>query len=377
MCWKCGQSGHIGDKCRQAVNILAESLASPAIGAQPSWAHVVKGGVSVVVSPPHPPPPRPHARQQNLTFLKLSSVTLKAGKSSLKHVPEPQISLFDPVGKVVTDPKHAEQISDVQTDVPVEASSMEVQLSFVDQENIVGGVLPPQKKAKISSEMELPRDPRLRAKTGPVSLSSSPVLYHKVSAGGGELQLGENTEGGQHGHSPLSEGEQQHVLPSEEQLRHGHHSEGEKQLGPVNQGQQQGAASRSDDEVKSDEKNDNGVKTNMFGVQFVMWFDVSIEGKNSMDPDEDDWGGRIEFGYSKKGFSVELQDYFVMFEDECSTLSHNCAGRIRGVLFDVKNKALKPPDYDSRSIIDLIEKYEDAHILDCGWREVDPEEWFE
>ena len=74
---------------------------------------------------------------------------------------------------------------------------------------------------------------------------------------------------------------------------------------------------------------------------------------------------------------MELQDYFVMFEDECSTLSHNCAGRIRGVLFDVKNKALKPPDYDSRSIIDLIEKYEDAHILDCGWREVDPEEWFE
>ena len=36
VCWKCGQSGHIGDKCRQAVNILAESLASPAIGAQPS-----------------------------------------------------------------------------------------------------------------------------------------------------------------------------------------------------------------------------------------------------------------------------------------------------------------------------------------------------
>ena len=71
-----------------------------------------------------------------MTFLKLSSVTLKAGKSSLKHVPEPKISLFDPVGKVVTDPKHAEEIIDVQTDVPVEASSMELLLSFVDQENI-------------------------------------------------------------------------------------------------------------------------------------------------------------------------------------------------------------------------------------------------
>ena len=238
VCWKCGQSGHIGDKCRQAVNILAESLASPAIGAQPSWAHVVKGGVSVVVSPPHPPPPRPHARQQNLTFLKLSSVTLKAGKSSLKHVPEPQISLFDPVGKVVTDPKHAEQISDVQTDVPVEASSMEVQLSFAEQDNIFGGVLPPQKKVKLSSDMEVPRDPRLRAKTAPGSLSSSPVLHHKVSAGGGELRLGAISEGGQHGHGPLSEVEQQCVLTCQEQLRHGQLGGGEE-LGPGNQGHQQ------------------------------------------------------------------------------------------------------------------------------------------
>ena len=56
VCWKCGQSGHIGDKCRQAVTVLAESIASPAVGDQPSWAHVVKGGVSVVPTPPPPPP---------------------------------------------------------------------------------------------------------------------------------------------------------------------------------------------------------------------------------------------------------------------------------------------------------------------------------
>ena len=142
-------------------------------------------------------------------------------------------------------------------------------------------------------------------------------------------------------------------------------------------GDEENGDEENGNEVNGDGKDNNGLKTNMFGVQFVMWFDVSIEGKDSMNPDEDDWGGRIEFGYSKKGFSVELQDYFIMFEDECSTLTHNCAGRIRGVLFNMKDKALKPPDFDSRSIIDLIEKYEDAHILDCGWREVDPEEWFE
>ena len=332
-----------------------------------------------MVSPPPPPPPRPHARQQNLSFFKLTSGILKKSKTSLKHVSEPDISLFAPVGKVVTDPKNAKDISDVLTNVSQAASSMEVQHSFADQDNIFGGVLPPQKKAKLSSEGEVPRDPRLRAKTVPVSLSSSPVLHHKVSAGGGELRPGASSRGGQNeGHGPLCEGEQQLVLTCQEQLRHGQLSEGEEQLGPVSQ--QQDGASRGDcdDTVNSDEKDDDGVKTNMFGVQFVMWFDVSIEGKDSMDPDEDDWGGRLEFGYSKKGFPMEVQDYFIMFEDECSTLSHSsCAGRIRGVLFDMKDKALKPPDFDSRSIIALIEKYEDAHILDCGWREVDPEEWYE
>ena len=44
VCWKCGKAGHIGDKCRQQVNILAESIASPAVTGQPSWAHTVRGG---------------------------------------------------------------------------------------------------------------------------------------------------------------------------------------------------------------------------------------------------------------------------------------------------------------------------------------------
>ena len=55
MCWILGQEGHIGDKCRKAVTILAESIKSSAVGNQPSWIHVVKGGVSVVPIPPPPP----------------------------------------------------------------------------------------------------------------------------------------------------------------------------------------------------------------------------------------------------------------------------------------------------------------------------------
>ena len=83
----------------------------------------------------------------------------------------------------------------------------------------------------------------------------------------------------------------------------------------------------------------------------------------------------MEFGFDKKGFSVDLEDYFLLFEDECSTQSHNCVARVKGVLFDKKCKILQPPDYDERNIVDFVEKYGDAHILDSGWREVDIEEW--
>ena len=51
-----------------------------------------------------------------------------------------------------------------------------------------------------------------------------------------------------------------------------------------------------------DDQVDGGVHTNMFGVNYIMWFDLSIEGKSPMDPQEEDWGGKIEFGFSDKTF---------------------------------------------------------------------------
>ena len=86
-------------------------------------------------------------------------------------------------------------------------------------------------------------------------------------------------------------------------------------------------ANISDDE--SDEAMD-GVHTNMFGVNFVMWFDISIEGKSAMDREEEDWGGKLEFGFSDKSFPKEIEDYFLLMEDDYSTQSHNCFGIVMG-----------------------------------------------
>ena len=110
--------------------------------------------------------------------------------------------------------------------------------------------------------------------------------------------------------------------------------------------------------------------TNKFGVIFLMWFDLSIEGKSAMDPEEEDWGGRLEFGFNEKSFPKEIEDYFLLMEDECSTHSNNCGGRVSSVVFNMRKSVLKPPSYDPRNVLDLLNKYKDAHISDSGWREV-------
>ena len=77
----------------------------------------------------------------------------------------------------------------------------------------------------------------------------------------------------------------------------------------------------------------------------------------------------------EKRFPTDMEDYFLLFEDKCSQM-HTCAGRIMGIQSHVREKLLKPPDYDPRDIVALVEKYGDAHISDSGWRAVDQEEWF-
>jgi hypothetical protein len=50
----------------------------------------------------------------------------------------------------------------------------------------------------------------------------------------------------------------------------------------------------------------------------------------------------------------EEEDYFLPFKDKC-TQSHNCAGRVTGVLYHLRKKVIDPPSYDSRNIVDLLD----------------------
>ena len=60
-----------------------------------------------------------------------------------------------------------------------------------------------------------------------------------------------------------------------------------------------------DSEGSDDASDDCRAKTNLFGVNFLVWFEVGIEGKDPMDQEEEDWGGKIEFGYDGKSFSTD------------------------------------------------------------------------
>jgi hypothetical protein len=61
--------------------------------------------------------------------------------------------------------------------------------------------------------------------------------------------------------------------------------------------------------------------------------------------------------YSENVFPNDVEDYFLMFEDQC-TQSHACAGKVRGVLSHIRKKLIDPPSYDQRS-----KKYKKKSLL--------------
>jgi hypothetical protein len=52
VCWKCGKAGHIGDKCRQAVNVLAQSIARCKCGSSSSSTSVTSSSQASAIQKP-------------------------------------------------------------------------------------------------------------------------------------------------------------------------------------------------------------------------------------------------------------------------------------------------------------------------------------
>ena len=86
-------------------------------------------------------------------------------------------------------------------------------------------------------------------------------------------------------------------------------------------------------------------------------------------------GLKLSLDFKRKFSPQTWRTISCFYEDSCSQ-SHTCAGRLMGIQVPVRDKVLKPPSYDPRDIVALLEKYGDAHISDSGWRPVDQEEWY-
>ena len=226
------------------------------MGDQPSWAHVVKGGVSIVPVPPVPPPMVPANPQLFRNPFKATSEILIAAKAALKDVvPRVEVAPRAPVavstanvggdGKehryaLAAPPSPALEVSIASDDSENKDASMQVNTSGVESR------VSKPKKAKLSAELKEADD----------LMSSSPDLHHKLPAS---------------------------MRP------------------------------RPDQESDDEDSDDSREKTNLFGLNFVMWFEVGIEGKDPMDQGEEDWGGNIEFGFTNKNFPQEMEEYFMLF----------------------------------------------------------------
>ena len=102
VCWKCGQPGHIGDKCHQDVSALAASLSSSAESHQPSWAHVVRGARGVVLQHPRPPPVPPCLPKAGVLGKPITGETLQVSRDKLSFSRDPvDPPVRDENGKVI------------------------------------------------------------------------------------------------------------------------------------------------------------------------------------------------------------------------------------------------------------------------------------
>ena len=65
---------------------------------------------------------------------------------------------------------------------------------------------------------------------------------------------------------------------------------------------------------------------------------------------------KLNLDFKRKFSPTDMEDNVLLFKDSCSQ-SHTCADRIMGIQAHIRDKGLKPPSYDPRDILALVEKY--------------------
>ena len=196
---------------------------------QPSWAHVVRGGGANAPMPPlpqvpHPPPHPPPTPSVKKMAVSISARVLQLAISSLK-IPEKMFNDLAGVHKTFIE-------KFVEDQLKVKAVNDSVNMKNAVE--AAGLTLPVGDGLEHSYALALPPSPNAAVDIGssePKQLSSSPELHHKLPA---RLRL------------------------------------------------------ESDITDEGSCEDNDGVHTNMFGINFVMWFNLSIEGKSVKDPEEED-----------------------------------------------------------------------------------------
>ena len=338
VCWKCGQSGHIGDKCNQDVSALAASLSSSAVSQQPSWAHVVVRGARAVEQHPRPPPVPPIPPKTGVLATPVTGDVLRVSKSNLSFVRDPVLPpVRDENGAVI----------------------------------VFGKVMRPEDVVVRVLEKEIDRAVvRVEDETVTRVFEETVCRYLDETA----VDRVEQGDEGRHLASPAGV---QDVLPA------GSDSGG---VGAKHLKADSGSAVASSDSVSdspprarkvavsfSDKSSEQFVRRESSGERFIRYktFDIAFRDGAKYD------GGKILFcfetscAHESVNSSENIEDYFDVIGAGCM-VNHACLGRVRCVLPDKMEHILKPTANGyPKKIGEFLAELGDACVVGSTFTKVD------
>ena len=364
VCWKCGKTGHIGDKCHQDVSALAASLAGPAESHQPSWAHVVRGartGPQCPRPPPLPPSiPRPGVLREPVTkeallrvqlSLRLDPVLPPVRDENGKVIKFGKV-LQPQVAKIVNETVSRIEKDIIEQQVEVEGNDLDKVVARVEEDTldemleetvlyVNKAVIVENAVAKVEDDIvvKLLEDAVGICEIDAVKLSSMEVQLSEDCEGSAVCGAGAKlARSGSGAAVPASECSS--VSPP--RARKVAASKPGPSLGELSGGR----------------------------IWRYKYFDVAFNDGT------EHGGGSIMFCFDRschyhsenRNVCEKVEDYFIFMEDAC-TMEHNCLGRVMCVATDKLDHCFKGGR--SKELSDLLSKEGDGCVMATGFTEVD------